>query len=682
MDKIKNFHSMKKIRAFLIGIGILIFFNSGFSQSYNMSNSTEITCSGTFYDSGGENNDYNKNENLTMTFEPGTVGSVLKFVFTEFELEYKPQCNKDYLIIYDGLNTSAAEIGQYCGTDTPGTIMATSASGAITFVFVSDNKNTNYPGWAADIECVISGNSFTGIWNGNTSTDWSIGSNWDDGNVPGYLTDVTISSTPGGGNFPETNSGSEAVCNNLTIASGAHLYIPSDNALTVFGDLTNNAGTSGLIVKSDASGIGSLIHSTTGVNATVEQYLSSEQWHLVSAPVSNATINSYLDIYLKEYNEPDSTWTYLVEPVTTPLNITEGYAVWVSDGLTGTTSVSFPGTLVSSDQSVNVSYTNGANHQGKGFNLIGNPYPSYLDWNSNWNMVKMSGWMVVYNNGVYQGYHTSGTSYNGKTDGIIPPTQGFWVRATQNNPSLTIPNSERLNADQAFYKYAEKESIDLNHPSIRLESTINGFTDEAVVVFHPECTNMFDDFYDLQKFSNVIRAPQLCIISNDTSYAVNFMEEDYHNKIIELGFKTGAEGIYEIAASTISNFDNSICIYLEDRQTKTICKLMEHDPYSFSYNPLDDFHRFNLHFNESTFSAQETNISNIHVYSYRNEIQVQTNAQQTGKIIVNNILGQRVITEQLDESGKTTIQLNSGTGYYVVSIYTDDAIYTQKIFIK
>ncbi|MEZ5195817.1 MAG: hypothetical protein R2764_05305 [Bacteroidales bacterium] len=37
-------------------------------------------------------------------------------------------------------------------------------------------------------------------------------------------------------------------------------------------------------------------------------------------------------------------------------------------------------------------------------------------------------------------------------DGIIPSTQGFWVRATSASAALTIPQSERMHSNQAFYK--------------------------------------------------------------------------------------------------------------------------------------------------------------------------------------------------------------------------------------
>ena len=63
---------------------------------------------------------------------------------------------------------------------------------------------------------------------------------------------------------------------------------------------------------------------------TVEQYITSQQWHLISPPVSGATINTYFDIYLKEYNEPSDTWTYLVTPTSTPMNFSKGYSAWAS----------------------------------------------------------------------------------------------------------------------------------------------------------------------------------------------------------------------------------------------------------------------------------------------------------------------------------------------------------------
>jgi hypothetical protein len=107
---------------------------------------TVNTCTGVFYDSGNETGDYGNNEAYTKTFQSGTPGSALEFVFTAFETE-----SIDDLIIYDGPDDSYPIIGTYDGTTSPGTI--TSSGAYLTFYFDSDGSGIN-TGWAADISCV------------------------------------------------------------------------------------------------------------------------------------------------------------------------------------------------------------------------------------------------------------------------------------------------------------------------------------------------------------------------------------------------------------------------------------------------------------------------------------------------------------------------------------------------
>jgi hypothetical protein len=117
-----------------------------------MNNDTLSTCNGAFYDSGGPDNNYNDNENYTMVFTPGTTGAKLKAIFTAFDVEPQTNCTYDYLKIYNGPDVLSTLIGKYCGTDSPDTVVATSTSGALTFVFHSDYSD-NYPGWKANLLC-------------------------------------------------------------------------------------------------------------------------------------------------------------------------------------------------------------------------------------------------------------------------------------------------------------------------------------------------------------------------------------------------------------------------------------------------------------------------------------------------------------------------------------------------
>ena len=61
-----------------------------------MSNAPVNTCTGTFLDSGGTGN-YSNSQNFTKTFCPSTPGSIIRFVFTQFNLEN----NADFLYVYD-----------------------------------------------------------------------------------------------------------------------------------------------------------------------------------------------------------------------------------------------------------------------------------------------------------------------------------------------------------------------------------------------------------------------------------------------------------------------------------------------------------------------------------------------------------------------------------------------------
>lgn len=118
-------------------------------EAYNMTNATVTTCDAMFYDDGGPNADYTSNKDLVMTFMPATEGGIIEVEFQSFDTEN----NYDFLYIYDGTSTSATQIGQYSGGDTPGTVTATNAAGALTFRFTSDSSVTK-SGWAAHVYCL------------------------------------------------------------------------------------------------------------------------------------------------------------------------------------------------------------------------------------------------------------------------------------------------------------------------------------------------------------------------------------------------------------------------------------------------------------------------------------------------------------------------------------------------
>ena len=119
------------------------------SESYNMQNGTVTTCNAMFYDNGGPNGNYSNRKDYTMTFLPADANHRINVNFISFETEG----GYDYLYIYDGTSSSASLIGTYDGSNSPGSVTATNASGALTFRFTSD-MGVNAAGWTAQVKCV------------------------------------------------------------------------------------------------------------------------------------------------------------------------------------------------------------------------------------------------------------------------------------------------------------------------------------------------------------------------------------------------------------------------------------------------------------------------------------------------------------------------------------------------
>jgi hypothetical protein len=473
---------------------------------------------------------------------------------------------------------------------------------------------------------------------------------------------------------------------NAELISNAHINVINNFVVKPeawFTNTTNNALNVGAeaLFEADATGMASYIDNggTTVTGATnVQQYVTSERWHLVSSPITDATINTYYDVHLKFYNEPTNTWTYLVNPVTIPMNIAQGYSAWSSDSYLGTTTVTFStftGQLNNTEITVDtLDYTVGAPLAG--FNLMGNPYPCALNWNSSWPMTNLNGWMQIYDNGVYRGYNIDGTSYNGGTP-IIPSTQGFWVRALGSEASITIPLSQRVHNSQDF----NKES-NVNYPFVSLTAEINGMTDETKLIFSPYATSGPDPLYELEKFENVSDAPTLFTISEGKEFAVNYLPEEYNNIIIPVGFNTGQEGLYQIKLDKIEDLPANVHVYLKDIKEENIIELYENSIYEFSYSPLDEAHRFNLLFKDGYFGTEELTQNEINVYSFNNVVYIRLPQDQKAEIHIYDLMGKEVMVSQSSDEAINAIEITAGTGYYLVFVQTGDQFVTEKVFIR
>jgi hypothetical protein len=367
----------------------------------------------------------------------------------------------------------------------------------------------------------------------------------------------------------------------ITVAPGAKISMNSDYSLST---------TNGITLQSDETGTATLVDNNTEnpqtVNATVKQHVTEgRNWYLsiplesVSASVMNKGTSV---VYYKE-----STGEWLVPELNT-LNKLQGYVQTASSapvvtGITGT--VEFTGALNTGALSIaTLTRTNGKT----GFNLVGNPYPSYLDWdmvtktnvsNTMWYRTKEGG---VYKFYTYIANEGAGVGVPASVTNKIPPMQAFWVRViNEGSGSIAVNNNMRSHKDVlGNILKAPKEK---NQQLVRLQVSNGVNNDEAVIYFNANASDDFDR-YDAQKRSNENPAiPEIFTQIGNEKLVINGMNTVRYNTEIPVGFTTGTASDFTISATELSNFEAGTRIILKDKLNPgSEFELSEGAAYNFS----------------------------------------------------------------------------------------------------
>jgi len=513
-------------------------------------------------------------------------------------------------------------------------------------------------------------------WTGDIDNDWSDGMNWSAG-VPGATTMADISDVSPNA-FPSASSTAE--CLGLDIVSDASVTVPASNTLTVYGNVSNEGQ---FTVESDGSFIN--YGAITGTGAfEVKRYLTEDEWHYVSSPNTDAQSNAFMGIWLRPFDETSYSWGDYITSTTESLEVMEGYGAWAYDPST----VSFDGRLNYGSDSIYV--TNTSQSPGyAGYNLVGNPYPSALDWDlvDGWDKTNVDN-TIYFWKGVGDGGGGNYYYYNGGlgevppagfvgTDSKIPAMQGFFVRATSSG-IFGVNNDARVHDSKAFYKGGEENTL----PIIRLMAinTASVF-DETIIRFYSGASAEHDGDYDAFKLQGYM-VPQLYSITPEQSkLAINTYPTYEDGTVIPLGFVSPEEGEYSIALSEFENFEAETTLYLEDMLTNNMYNLSLNPEYVFASSPDDIEERFNLHFGDMV-GIPETNLNTIYIYSFENIIKVRNPENVEGNITIFNLTGQEVAKTQTGGSSLSEIRITSSTGYFLVKFQSEKSIVTKKVFIK
>ena len=513
-----------------------------------------------------------------------------------------------------------------------------------TFNYTVTTTGPCSPGATATGSITVNALGFT-IWNGSDGSDWSTPSNWTPAGVPEESASVLI---PDVTNDPVI-SGFIATVNELTINSGGKLTIGSYSALTVTTTLTNNAGASGLVIEPD----GSLIENN-GVTATVKRDISSGIWHLISAPLTNATAGTFMGDYLQSWNETTSLWTEIYEPGTALVPV-KGYSLWPAASKT----YSFSGAVNTGNKSMTITYTNPPDDENDGANLLGNPYPSYIDWDG----LNETYGAIYYWNGT--GYYTWNNGGYGSQ--FVSPIQGFFIIA-QSGGTFSLTNNNRCHSDPSFYKSVQEITAN----SIVLESVSLGYSDKLYITLDNGTSEGFDldrDAYKLLSYTDGLS--ELYSYTGDKKLSIDVRPGC---EVVQLGFTNTQSGEYNIGVFEKADIAKA---ELEDTKTGVFHDLLS-GSYTFNYQTGEDDKRFKLHLSTVGIGEPEKETGNI--YSYDNTVYVEMPADTKGDVRIYNVSGQLVASKS---SVTGYCSVNPGpTGIYIVKVLTDKEVLSKKVWIR
>ena len=543
----------------------------------------------------------------------------------------------------------------------------------------------------------LNGVSYT--WDGSTDANWNTAENWTPEGVPEAADIVTIPGTGSGvTNWPVVNEtpAIPAVCKYLTIESGAVLTIAAGKALTVNGNLANNAGITGLVVKSDGTGTGSLkILGSVSGGATIERDMSLDKWHMISSPTASQPIINFLtnnvDIATSaKLTEPHyefamsgysaGSWSsfYLHDkPVSDLFEVGKGYRVLNWSPITQ--KLYFEGTLNTLPvASISV---------GEGWNLVGNPYTTAININ-----VGLTSFVSV-NSGLLPDSYAAAYFWDAATNKYIavndgyedtnaPVGQGFFVKAGGAG-TITFNSDMQVHDGSNVFK-----SSALPRPTINLIAN-NGTESAATLVkFKDGASKGLDVGYD----AGIFKAnPEFSLYTklvedNGIDFQLQYLPSNqYNNLVIPVGIDSKAAGEIVFTVETVQ-LAQDCKVILEDKLTNTFTDLSKESYKAAVLANTSTSERFFLHTGDIISGLEDQSLADGKLTAYakgNKEIRVIGEVGEGAVATLVNGLGQVVLTKELGAGNLNIIGLpNLNSGVYLLNINDKGTPQTIKVMVR
>ncbi len=481
------------------------------------------------------------------------------------------------------------------------------------------------------------------------------------------------------------------------IMSNTDEVIMVSGAVVINGSLTVTTGnfdlgTDLITLNSDATSTARIGISTGTFSGTmiIERFMADQLdgWANISSPLTNATFELWEDDfemgfaeYIPDVSEPsaygysEALWDYIpVETNTTPLVAGVGYEAYLqTDTDENTTLGDVVADFSGTPNRGNITFAATATNDG--YNLVGNPYASNIDWTTFRNNCGLSlGTDFLY-------YDESIDDYSTGTAGdILAQSQGFWIEALsagtvtfrENNKSTSTSSAYRSEKEQFFTLRVSTNDVRMkSHTYFRFNdqgswSYEQGMDQSYLKLPDPNAPALFTHssegknlrINDL-KAENEMVIPMSFIAGKDAEYELNMFNLE---KVLELG--------YEI-------------VLLEDKQTGVFYDLKAGN-YAFHGQPNDPSDRFNLHLRKSESVTLTEEMSAVTFSQTSQGIQVESkgiDSQITIQFF--NALGQEIGGSLIIDGANLVnhIQVPSiATGVYIVRAIAGDKVYSKQFY--
>ncbi|MDD3489888.1 MAG: lamin tail domain-containing protein [Paludibacter sp.] len=427
----------------------------------------------------------------------------------------------------------------------------------------------------------------------------------------------------------------------------------------------------------------------TNITATVKRHLpaaSTRTWWYLASPVDGASYTVFGSNKVGDYSETTRSYSNPFTEATT-LTAGKGYVVKMTaaeatdyifaDNILNTGNISVPLT-----RTVTVT----ADNAKRGFNLVGNPYPSYIDWD----YVYLEGvnvrptiWYRTLN-GTSMEFHTYnaelGVGSPTTASEYIPPMQAFWVKVdtdptegSVSNGTLNFTNDMRSHDESVDGNPLKTPAADRN--LVRLSISNGTLSDETVIVTHPSASDNYDRF-DSEKMANGdTNRPEIFSMAGNQELVINGISPLTDSKQIALGVRPGRAGNYTISLTEWRNTGNMEAV-LRDNQLGEELILTESSSYSFDTDGSTSTSRFSLLFRAKGSTTGFDRISSdLLIYASQKSIRVESASLEGNTISIFNALGQPVFngkaqSNRLEINGLTPavymVKVNNQTKMVIV----------------